>query len=234
MELLSCAGISMAYDSHTVVNNVSFTLEAGDYLLIVGENGSGKSTLMKGLLGLLKPVSGKIDFYGLKQQEIGYLPQQTIVQKDFPASVFEVVLSGCLNRHGLRPFYDREDRARTRHNISRLGIEGLKRKSYRDLSGGQQQRVLLARALCASERLVVLDEPVNGLDPIMTADLYALIADLNREGLTVIMVSHDVKSAVQYGNKILHMEKSPLFCGSKEEYLNTDICKRMTGGTVYA
>jgi zinc transport system ATP-binding protein len=224
----------MAYDSRMVVSGISFSLDEGDYLLIVGENGSGKSTLMKGLLGLLKPISGKIEFFGLKQQEIGYLPQQTVVQKDFPASVFEVVLSGCLNRHGLRPFYDREDRARAQQNIARLGIEGLKRKSYRDLSGGQQQRVLLARALCASERLVVLDEPVNGLDPIMTAELYSLIADLNREGLTVIMVSHDVKSAVQFGNKILHMEKSSLFCGSKEEYLQTDICKRMTGGVVYA
>jgi zinc transport system ATP-binding protein len=216
-----------------VVSGVSFKLEAGDYLVIVGENGSGKSTLMKGLLGLLKPVSGKIEFYGLRQQEIGYLPQQTVVQKDFPASVFEVVLSGCLNRHGLKPFYGRADRLRAQQNICRLGIESLKRKSYRDLSGGQQQRVLLARALCASERLVVLDEPVNGLDPIMTADLYALIAGLNREGLTVIMVSHDVKGAVQFGNKVLHMEKAPLFCGSKEDYLNTDICKRMTGGALY-
>jgi zinc transport system ATP-binding protein len=233
MELLSCTAISMAYDSHTVVSGVSFTVCAGDYMVIVGENGSGKSTLMKGLLGLLKPISGKIQFYGLKQQEIGYLPQQTVVQKDFPASVFEVVLSGCLNRRGLKPFFDREDRLRAQQNISRLGIESLKRKSYRDLSGGQQQRVLLARALCASERLVVLDEPVTGLDPIMSAELYALIANLNREGLTVIMVSHDVVSAIQFGNKVLHMEKSPLFCGLKEEYLVTDICKRMTGGAIY-
>ncbi|MCL1975122.1 MAG: ABC transporter ATP-binding protein [Firmicutes bacterium] len=234
MNILSCTGVSMAYDSHVVVSDVSFALEAGDYMVIVGENGSGKSTLMKGLLGLIKPISGKIEFYGLNQYEIGYLPQQTVVQKDFPASVFEVVLSGCLTTKGSKIFYRRQDKELAQHNIARLGIDALKRKSYRNLSGGQQQRVLLARALCASERLIVLDEPVNGLDPIMTGDLYSLIAELNHAGLAVIMVSHDVKSAVQFGNKILHMEKKPLFYGAKEDYLHTDICKRMTGGEIYA
>jgi len=234
MNLLSCADIIMAYDGQTVVEGVSFAVAAGDYLLVVGENGSGKSTLIKGLLGLLKPVSGRIEFHGLKQNEIGYLPQQTVVQKDFPASVFEVVLSGCLNRRGLRPFYSRKDRSRAQENISRLGITDLKRKSYRDLSGGQQQRVLLARALCSSERLILLDEPVNGLDPVMTADLYGLVAGLNREGLTVIMVSHDIGGALQYGNKVLHMKKVPLFFGAKDEYLKTEVYNYMTGGAAHA
>ena len=233
MELLTCSNVSMAYDSNMVVSGVSFTVFAGDYLVIVGENGSGKTTLIKGLLGLLKPVSGSIKLCGLKQQEIGYLPQQTPVQKDFPASVLEVALSGCLGCSGLKPFYSKIDRVRAQQNIARLGIEELKSKSYRDLSAGQQQRVLLARALCASERLIVLDEPVAGLDTIMTADLYTLIAALNSQGLTVIMVSHDVKSAVHYASKILHIDNAPQFFGSKEDYLHTDICKRMIGDMDY-
>lgn len=235
MKLLSCENVSMAYNGHTVVRGVSFDLEAGDYLVIVGENGSGKSTLIKGLLGLLNPAGGAFTFHGLLQREIGYLPQQTTVQKDFPASVSEVVLSGCLNRRGLLPFYSRRERKRAAENMQRLGINELKSKSYRDLSGGQQQRVLLARALCASERLVLLDEPVAGLDPIMTVELYALIKKMNeQQGVTVIMVSHDIASAVRYGGKILHLDTAPLFFGSTEEYLSTEICRRMMGGAELA
>jgi zinc transport system ATP-binding protein len=206
-------------------------VEPGDYLCIVGENGSGKTTLMKGLLGLHKPAGGHIAFDGIKQSEIGYLPQQTPVQKDFPASVQEVVLSGCLNRHGLLPFYSRADKKQTGDNLTRLGISDLKKKSYRDLSGGQQQRVLLARALCATGKLLLLDEPVAGLDPLMACELYALIDRLNKElGITIIMVSHDMKSAVQYANKILHMGTSVVFFGPTEEYKKTDVCQRMLGG----
>lgn len=235
MNLLCCDGVSMAYDGHTVVRDVSFDLETGDYMVIVGENGSGKSTFIKGLLGLMKPSRGTIDYLGLKQSEIGYLPQQTVVQKDFPASVMEVALSGCLNRCGLMPFYSRAAKQRALNNLERLGVGELRRKSYRELSGGQQQRVLLARAMCATEKLLLLDEPVNGLDPIMTAELYALIKILNEEqGVTVIMVSHDIHSAVTYGGKILHLAEAPLFFGPTQAYLQTDTCRRMMGGAVYA
>lgn len=221
----------MGYDGQLAVDNINFDLLQGDYLCIVGENGTGKSTLMKGILGLLQTTKGSISFDGLKQNEIGYLPQQTIIQKDFPASVFEVVLSGCLNRRGLLPFYSKKEKDSAKDNISKLGIDELKDKSYRDLSGGQQQRVLLARALCATDKLLLLDEPVTGLDPVMTAELYDLINNLNKEqGITVIMISHDIKSAVQYGNKILHMNKKAGFFGLTEDYLMTDICRRMMGG----
>ncbi len=231
MKLLDCQNVTMGYDGCLAVNDISFDLEQGDYLCIVGENGSGKSTLVKGILGLLKPMKGNIVFNGIKQTEIGYLPQQTIVQKDFPANVFEVVLSGCLNRRGLLPFYSKKEKSRADDNIIKLGINELKKKSYRDLSGGQQQRVLLARALCATEKLLLLDEPVTGLDPIMTSDLYNLINKLNHEeGITVIMVSHDIDSALQYGNKILHMDTKAAFYGLKQDYLSTDICRRMLGG----
>ena len=229
--IVSCKDVSMKYDSVFAVQNVGFDLEEGDYLCIVGENGSGKSTLMKGILGLSKPADGQILFEGVKQTEIGYLPQQTVVQKDFPASVFEVVLSGCLNKHGFLALYSRKDKDRANKNIRLLGIKDLKKKAYRDLSGGQQQRVLLARALCATEKLLMLDEPVTGLDPVVAAEMYGLLQELNRErGITIIMISHDIKSAVKYGNKILHLQRTSLFYGLTEQYIKTDVGNRMLGG----
>jgi zinc transport system ATP-binding protein len=235
MALISCENLTIKYDGRTAVDGVSFSLEPGDYLSIVGENGSGKSTLMKGMLGLVKPSSGTVRFSGLKPNEVGYMPQQTIVQKDFPASVQEVVLSGCLNRRRALPFYTATDRRRMQENLERLKITGLRGECYRELSGGQQQRVLLARALCATEKLLMLDEPVAGLDPVITAELYDLIDRMNvGQGLTVIMVSHDIHSAVQCGNKILHMDTRNAFFGPREDYLKTGICRRMMGVHTHA
>jgi zinc transport system ATP-binding protein len=231
MALISCENVTMKYDGQTAVDNISFTVDEGDYLCIVGENGSGKSTLIKGLLGLKKPVSGKISYSGIAQNEIGYLPQQTTTQKDFPASVNEVVLSGCLSRCGILPFYSKKDKQRAEDNMTRLEISHINNKSYRELSGGQQQRVLLARALCATEKLLLLDEPVAGLDPVITTELYTLINNLNKSGITVIMVSHDIRSAVQYGSRILHMAMHSAFFGTKEDYLKTRIGRRMMGGS---
>ncbi|MBO4251797.1 MAG: ABC transporter ATP-binding protein, partial [Clostridia bacterium] len=203
-----------------------FDIESGDYIAIVGENGAGKSTLMKTLLGLLPPVSGEIVFgEGLKKNEIGYLPQQTVVQKDFPASVWEVVISGCLSKTGLRPFYNKEEKKAALENIEKMGLTDLKTRSYRELSGGQQQRVLLARALCATKKILLLDEPVSGLDPIVTAEMYELIEKLNKDGTTIIMISHDIRSALDYANKILHVGKE-LFFGNKKDYLLSAIGKR--------
>lgn len=231
MPLIECRDVSMAYDKVLAVKNVSFGLEEGDYLCVVGENGAGKSTLVKGILGLMKPVDGEILYNGLVPAQIGYLPQQTVVQKDFPASVQEVVLSGCLNSTGRLPFYTKEARQRVAKEMERLGLTELRRRCYRDLSGGQQQRVLLARALCATSKLLLLDEPVAGLDPIVTAELYALVEKLNQEdGITVLMVSHDIHSAVRYGNKILQLQNEGVFFGSTKDYLQTEIGKRMLGG----
>lgn len=230
--LLECKDVSMKYDGVIAVKNVSFNLNEGDFLCIVGENGSGKSTLVKGILGLKPLCGGKINFNGLKQTEIGYLPQQTQVQRDFPATVQEVVISGCLNRCGLRPFYNSADHKRAAQAIAQLGLEALVKKSYRELSGGQQQRVLLARGLCATEKLLLLDEPVTGLDPVVTAEMYEIIRNLNlKNGVTVIMISHDLHSAITYGNKILHMSLNNTFFGSINEYINTDIYQRMTKGS---
>jgi zinc transport system ATP-binding protein len=225
MALLTVQDLSLGYDAHSIVEGLSFTVNAGDYLCIVGENGSGKSTLMKTLLRLQEPIGGQILIGdGLKKNEIGYLPQQTVVQKDFPASVREIVLSGCQGRCGLRPFYTREEKHLAEENIRRMGIEKLANRCYRELSGGQQQRVLLARALCATRKLLLLDEPVSGLDPKVTAEMYDLISDLNREGITVIMISHDIEAALRYASHILHIG-ARIFYGTKDEYLQSDIGK---------
>ncbi|MEM1483247.1 metal ABC transporter ATP-binding protein [Oscillospiraceae bacterium PP1C4] len=234
MALISCRNVSMSYENQIAVSDVSFDVEDGDYICIVGENGSGKSTLLKGLLGLMPPRSGSIAYgSGLKQNMIGYLPQQTVVQRDFPASVWEVVLSGCLNRRGMRPFYSARERKTAEENINKLSIGALKKKSYRDLSGGQQQRVLLARALCATEKVLLLDEPVTGLDPVVTAELYALIKRLNGDGVTIIMVSHDINCAVHNAEKILHLNTGILFYGSSDDYRHSELCHRFLGGDVH-
>ena len=197
-----------------------------DYICIVGENGSGKTTLMKALLGLLKPLSGSITYSdGLKQNEIGYLPQSSDIQRDFPASVQEVVLSGCLNKKHTF-FYSKEQKKAAAENMKLTGIYDLRKKCFRELSGGQRQRVMLARALCATHKLIILDEPVTGLDPMAMADMYALIKKLNESGITIIMVSHDVNSAVSNASKILHLAKNWYFYGTAHQYLHSDAGKR--------
>ncbi|GHU70998.1 ABC transporter ATP-binding protein [Clostridia bacterium] len=226
--LITCRKVSYAYEGVPALRDISFDVNAGDSLCIVGENGSGKSTLMTLLLGLKTPQSGSITFgVGLKPEQIGYLPQQTAAQKDFPASVREVVLSGRLSVRGLRPFYTRADRAVAERNMDRLGITHLANRCYRELSGGQQQRALLARALCATKSLLLLDEPVAGLDPLATNDLYQLIDSIRKdEGVTVIMVSHDIQSVMRYATSVLHLHKETLFYGSADEYAVSQIGRR--------
>ncbi len=231
MALIACQNASFAYDGAPAVSGINFAVGVGDYLCVVGENGTGKSTLIKGLLGLLSPCCGSVvTGDGLKRNEIGYLPQQTAVQKDFPAGVYEVVLSGRLASRGILPFYSRADKAAADENIRRLNIESLRNRCYRELSGGQQQRALLARALCATKKLLLLDEPVAGLDPIATQELYRLIESINKDGLTVVMVSHDIRSAVTFASHILHLNKTQVFFGATEEYLNSAIGKSFIGG----
>ena len=223
--LITVKDLSLGYDSHTILSGLNFTVGEGDYLCIVGENGSGKTTLMKTLLNLTRPISGQIIMSEeLKQNEIGYLPQQTQVQKDFPASVNEVVISGCQGRMGLRPFYTKEDKKMATDNMKLLGITDLKNKCYRELSGGQQQRVLLARALCATRKLLLLDEPVSGLDPNATLHMYEMIRELNSMNITIIMISHDINTVVKYASHILHIGDT-VFFGTKEEYLNSETGK---------
>ena len=201
-----------------LLSGLSFSVEAGDYLCILGENGSGKSTLMKTMLGLLRPLSGEVSLGdGLKENEIGYLPQQTDAQKDFPATVWEIVLSGCQGRAGRRPYYTRQEKEEARNNMAKMGVSAFSARCYRELSGGQQQRVLLARALCATRKLLLLDEPVSGLDPRATQDMYELIRQLNRqEGVTIIMITHDL-SAVEDARHVLHIGRE-IFFGTAAAY----------------
>lgn len=229
MSMIHCDKASFSYEGKQVVSQLSFTVETGDYLCVVGANGAGKSTVLKGILGLKKPTEGSISFGdGLLPTEIGYLPQQSDIQKDFPASVFEVVLSGCLNKLGWRPFYSKAHKAVALANMERMQVAELAKKSFQELSGGQQQRVLLARALCASSKLLVLDEPVTGLDPQMSTELYKAVEDIHKQGMAIVMISHDVHTAVKQANKVLHLGKENFF-GTTQAYVESTIGKRFMG-----
>ncbi len=218
MALIKCKDLVLGYETGAVAKNVNFQVDPGDYLCVVGENGSGKSTLMKTLLGLTAPLGGTIEYGdGLARNEIGYLPQQTEVQRDFPAAVKEIVISGFSGSMGLRPFYSRKEKEAAAKNMEKMGILEFADRSYRELSGGQQQRVLLARALCATRKLLLLDEPVSGLDVKVTAEMYELIKSLNDEGITIIMISHDIEVATGYASHVLHMGNN-IFFGTAEEY----------------
>ncbi|MDE5754336.1 MAG: ABC transporter ATP-binding protein [Oscillospiraceae bacterium] len=222
---LQCKDTALGYDGRVVLQGLNFVVSEGDYLCILGENGSGKSTLMKTLLGLHTPSRGEIQFCGdTSQKEIGYLPQQTIVQRDFPASVQEIVLSGCLSRCGFRPFYTKQEKQLAGEIMQKLGIMDLNKRCYRELSGGQQQRVLLARALCSARKMLLLDEPVTGLDARASHEMYELIADLNQnDSVTIIMISHDIQASVNYASHILHIGGRQLFYGTKREYLQSKV-----------
>lgn len=215
--------MDFGYDNQDAVTDVNMEVDPGDYLCIVGENGSGKSTLMKGLLGLIRPTGGTlVTAEELKRTGIGYLPQQTAAQKDFPATVSEVVLSGCLNRRGMLPFYSKKEKEIADRNMEKLGITPIRKQCYRELSGGQQQRVLIARALCATSSLLILDEPITGLDPTAIQEFYTMIRRLNREDkVAILMVSHDLRNAVEEANKILHLQKRVLFYGPAHDYMNS-------------
>lgn len=231
MSLLTCSNVSFRYDGREVAAGLNFSVEPGDYLCVVGENGSGKSTLIKGLLGLKVPSEGTITLGdGLLQREIGYLPQQRETRRDFPASVYEVVLSGTLNTLGARPFYGAKERKSALEQLKKVGMDGLKNASFGELSGGQQQRALLARALCAAQKLLILDEPTAGLDPLVSADLYRLIDELNRAGVSIVMVSHDIRAAVEHASQILHLENRPLFYGTAAAYAASELGERFLNG----
>lgn len=232
MTLIRCNDVTLGYEGVTAVSHLSFTVEEGDYLCIIGDNGTGKSTLMRAILGLKRTSGGTVSYEaGLRQNQIGYLAQQTEVQKDFPASVREVVLSGCLNRKGIVPLYTPGDKKRALSAMETLSIVNLKNKCYRELSGGQQQRVLLARALCAADRLFALDEPTTGLDPNMTTEFFAFMQRLNQtKGTAVVMVTHDTHCAVKYAKHILQLTAADYFFGTKEEYLDSAIGRKYIGG----
>lgn len=230
MAQLKCENLVLGYDSKPVVSGLSFEVNEGDYLYVIGENGSGKSTLMKTLLGLSSPISGKIEFSdGVGKKQLGYLPQQTAVQRDFPASVKEIVLSGTVSKK-FSPFYTKEQRETAEKNMERMGITEISSRCYRELSGGQQQRVLLARALCATEKMLLLDEPVAGLDPKVTEEMYSLVEKLNKElKITVIMISHDLAAAEKYASHILHIG-DPLFFGTKDDFFTEEPCENCKRG----
>lgn len=233
--LIACKDVSLGYENREVASGINLEVYPGDYLCIVGENGSGKSTLIKGLAGLIRPLRGQITVApALREESIGYLPQQTAAQKDFPATVSEVVISGCLKRRGFLPFYSADEKRLARKNMKKLGIDSMARRCFRELSGGQKQRVLLARALCATEKLLILDEPTTGLDPTAVAEMYQLIQKLNREDhVAVIMVSHDIMNILSQAKTVLHLKQQPLFYGTVQDYRKSETGRGFLGGEEY-
>jgi zinc transport system ATP-binding protein len=223
--------MTIGYEDQTVLSHLDFSVETGDYITILGENGSGKSTLIKTILGLTRPLSGSFSFAeGMSHKSIGYLPQQTTAQRDFPASVLEIVLSGFLGKKGWHPFYTKKEKEMALSHMEKLHIESLAGKNYRNLSGGQQQRGLLARALCAANSLLILDEPVTGLDPAAQVEFYQLIEGLNRDDhMAILMISHDISAALHYSSKILHLEDQNYFFGSLEEYKDSSLYRVWKG-----
>ncbi len=219
MEQIICENLTIGYDGKELLKDINFSVKNGDYLCIIGENGSGKSSLIRTILNLQQPISGRVLFgTEVNSNEIGYLPQQTVIQRDFPASVREIVLSGCRNRAGMRPYYNSQEKKLASEMMEKLQITNLENHCYRELSGGQQQRVLLARALCATKKILLLDEPVSGLDPKVTEEMYSLIDKINRDdNITIIMISHDISAAMKYASHILYIGEN-LFYGTRQEY----------------
>lgn len=229
MAQITCQNLTLGYEGKIILKNLNFSIHAGDYFCIVGENGSGKTTLMRTLLRLQQPVSGSILIgNGLNANEIGYLPQQNSIQQDFPATVKEIILSGCQSRCGSRPFYSKSEKELAVKMMEKMEIRPLAGRCYSELSGGQQQRVLFARALCATRKILLLDEPASGLDPKAAAGMYRLTAELNyNDGITIIMISHDISAAVAYASHILHIGET-CFYGTKQAYLESDIGTRFS------
>lgn len=220
MSLIKLENLSLGYDNISVIENINIDIEENDFICIVGPNGSGKSTLIKGILGLIKPLKGKVIYENLKQNFIGYMPQETKIDSNFPASVFEIVLSGTLNRLGLKSFYTKKEKDIAHSNLKILGIEKLRNKNFCDLSGGQRQKVLLARSLCATSKLLILDEPSNNLDSKSKEELYKIIIDLNKNhNITIIMITHDLDHNNLIGNKILSLRKDDVFFGATDEFV---------------
>ena len=231
MTLIECKRLSVGYDKKVVCKDINFKVEEGDYLCILGENGSGKSTLLKTILGLNKAVFGKVIFEkSLSKNKLGYLPQQNDFQKDFPATVKEVIMSGFISQMGLRPFYNKTEKNKANGIIEFLGLENLTNNGFKELSGGQQQRVLLARALCATDKILVLDEPTNGLDSKTTNQFYKLLKNLNNSGLTIIMVSHNLEKVMEYASHIVYLKDSMIFNGTKQEFESSDIMSALKVG----
>lgn len=218
--LIKAEDLKLGYEGQVVTSGISFKIESGDYLCIIGDNGAGKSTLIKAILGLHEPLSGRLEFFH-DRKSIGYLPQRSDVRRSFPASVREVVYSGAVNSLGRRFFLSRSDKQRALENLKKMGLEGLENHSFQDLSGGQQQRVLLARALTSAKKILLLDEPVSGLDVHTASELYETIVNLNREGMTIIMVTHDIHPALNSASHILHLGKN-FFFGKREEFFKSE------------
>lgn len=220
-KLVEVKNLTVKYANSVVIDKASFSVTEGDFICVVGANGSGKSTLIKTLLGLISPAEGKVEFLGgLKRTQVGYLPQESRIEQGFPATVTEVVLSGTLGRLGRIPIYRKAEKERAKEALKLLKITKLEDKSFSGLSGGERQKVLLARALVATEKLLILDEPSNNLDQRSRAGFYKILKQLNEEAkLTILMITHDLDAEDLIGNKILSIKNAKVELTTTEEFL---------------
>lgn len=227
--MIKLENLTIGYDNQIILKDVNLSINEGEYVCILGANGSGKSTLLKTVLGLIKPLTGKIIID--KKTSIGYVPQAKMLQQDFPATVNEIVMSGCLKKMKWRPFYTKKERDLANKNMKLLQISSLKNKSFSELSGGQQQRALIARALCATNKVLFLDEPFTALDGYGALKLYGILKKLNRdEHVTIVVISHDVDTILRYANHVIHVDETIVFDGTKEDYLESSFMKEYKGG----
>ena len=216
--LMEAKHLDIGYGKKVIYGGLNFSVKAGDFICIVGPNGAGKSTLVKTLLGLIKPLNGEIRFYGLKRGLIGFLPQEIKIDENFPATVFEIVLSGNLNRLGKRAFFNQDERKHALSKMKLVGISELKDRHFVELSGGQRQKVMLARALTATQDLLILDEPSNSLDRKSTKELYATLKKINQNGITIMMITHDLDHGNLIGNKILAL-RDTFYYGATDDFV---------------
>ncbi len=217
-QIIKAENLAIGYDKCPVAEHINFKINRGDYVCIIGENGAGKSTLVKTILGLIPPVGGSLE--ASDDISIGYLPQQTTLQKDFPATVKEIVMTGLLpGKKGF--FYTKKDKETAMEKLSVMGIEDLAGKNFKNLSGGQQQKVLMARALCISGDAMLLDEPVTGLDPNATDDLYEMVKKLHKKGIAIIMVSHDRNAITRDSDHIMYIGDT-FFYGTNKEFIASE------------
>lgn len=215
--ILEVKNLKVSYNSHTAIENVSFKINQGEYIALVGENGSGKSTLIKAIMGLKKEDEGEVKF-DLDLSEVSYLAQTDLKGIDFPATSKEIIMTGCQKR-GKLPFYTKQDKENFKQVVQELKIEDLINKRIGDLSGGQKQRVLLARSLIRNPKMIILDEPQTGLDVNITKELYKILEKLNKEkNVTIMMATHDLDELESIKPRIICIAKTIKYDGKFEEW----------------
>ncbi|MBQ4354189.1 MAG: ATP-binding cassette domain-containing protein [Clostridia bacterium] len=212
--LLTCQNLTVGYEGVRLCTDISFTLHTGEYMSIIGPSGIGKSALAGTILGVQKPAEGEVIYEnGMQRTDIGCLPQEQVIRSS--VTVREVVLEGCLH-HTKKWFVGRAEKEFAMHNLERVGLADFAKRRFGDLSGGQRQRVLLARALCSAKKLLILDEPMHGLDAYAKDEIFHEIVKINESGIAVMLIDANAVDGT-----VLHLSDRQLFCGSVTDYIRS-------------